>query len=310
VSKAPNTAELIEEVYSAAITFGHRSIIVLSGVPATGKTYMARQVAERLAESQSLFIKEVQFHAGYTYEDFIQGLRPNAQGGFEWRFGILLDHNENANSDEDPGHKYVVLIEELTRANLSSVLGELLTYVEYRGSDERAFTLPSGQSVTLSDRLVILATMNPRDRSALEMDDALIRRLRIIDCPPSTTQLREMLAGVDDGIVLRLEKFFDDVRAEFKDTFDTAMPFGHGVFKGVASEQDLYLLWKQRLRHILFGPNGPRHSMAEAIESAYPWTSPPKSGAPAPAQAAGESTAADQSGGASAAAHAPPAGQT
>ena len=88
--------------------------------------------------------------------------------------------------------------------------------------------------------------MNPRDRSALEIDDALIRRLRIIDCPPDNEQLREMLAvtlpaGDPDGVLPALEALFDGCRAAHPDTFETEMPFGHGMFAGMRDTDDLAL---------------------------------------------------------------------
>jgi 5-methylcytosine-specific restriction protein B len=87
----------------------------------------------------------------------------------------------------------VLLIEELTRANLAAVLGELLTFIEYR--DRPFLTIYSRRPCTVAPNLTILATYNPTDRSALELDAALIRRLRIVDCLPSSDQLGEMLAS-------------------------------------------------------------------------------------------------------------------
>ena len=66
------------------------------------------------------------------------------------------------------GARYVLLIEEFTRANVHSVLGELLTYVEHR---DRPFRMAlSQEDERVAPNLVILATMNPRDKSALLLD--------------------------------------------------------------------------------------------------------------------------------------------
>jgi 5-methylcytosine-specific restriction protein B len=122
-------------------------------------------------------------------------MRPNSQGGFVVLPGVFTEWNERAH--QDPEHTYVLVIEELTRANVSAVLGELLTFIEYRNEP---FELPiSRRSITVADNLRVIATMNPRDRSALELDDAVVRRMRVIACPPSVAQVREVLERSVDG---------------------------------------------------------------------------------------------------------------
>lgn len=216
-----------------------------------------------------MFVKQIQFHQSYSYEDFLEGLRPNREGGFEATPGIFLDWNESAL--RDPGNRYVLLIEELSRANVSAVLGELLTYVEYR---DRLFETPiTRKRVKIARNLTIVATMNPLDRSALELDDALIRRLQIIECPPSVEQLREMLSGkLPPSAVDKLAAVFDECKKRFPGTFAEQMPFGHGLFAGVASEEDLKSLWHHRVKHILQRtPQVPAHPFAKAITEMYPW---------------------------------------
>src|SRR6185436_12302947 len=118
-------------------------------------------------------------------------------------------------AQRDVGNRYCLLVEEFSRANVTAVIGELMTYIEYR---DRVFYTPlSERPVRVAPNLTILATMNPRDRSALEIDDALIRRLRIINCPPDTGQLREMLASSLTGteqakgeIILGLIRLFEE----------------------------------------------------------------------------------------------------
>ena len=119
--------------------------------------------------------------------------------------------NEQASDDEN--QPYVLLIEELTRANLAAVLGELMTYIEHR---TRPFlTVYSRRPVLVAKNITVIATYNPTDRSALEIDLALLRRLRIIDFPPSTDQLAEMLGknGVPANVIEKLENWSFRVRA-------------------------------------------------------------------------------------------------
>jgi len=266
-----STQDLLKEVTRTCESHGSDSIIVLSGVPATGKTHIARKAAIALT-GHDRFIEELQFHPGYSYEEFVDGLFPNTTGGFVPRLGVFTAHNKAAERDSNRSQKYVLLIEEFTRANLTSVLGEILTYVEYRGAKARSFrTLVQREPVVIQENLIILATMNPRDRSALELDDALLRRMRIVECPPSPAQLREMLNGVDATVLDQLEKLFVDTRKANEDLFDTMMPFGHGIFDGVRDAGDLRRLWHQRIKHLLYRPNGVAHPFADEIRDLYPW---------------------------------------
>jgi 5-methylcytosine-specific restriction protein B len=267
----PATEGKITEVMEACTQYGATSIVALAGVPGTGKSHIAYIAAQRLA-SDPLMVRELQFHPSYSYEEFVEGYRPTPQGGFVVQPGAFLEWNDLARSD--PANTYVLLIEELTRANLPSVLGELLTYVEHR---ERGFTTTyTRRSVKVAENLFILATYNPRDRSALDLDEAIIRRLRVIKFPPDTGQLAEMLAatGLKAAAIAKLADIFDRCRAEHQD-YETLMPFGHGIFARVAAEQPhLYRLWVQRIEPLLRRPLHQPHPFAETIAANYPWQNP------------------------------------
>lgn len=269
---ATSTADVIDEVVATLDQLGQRSIVALAGVPGTGKSYIAAKAATAFAGHQ-LFVETVQFHQAYGYEEFIEGLRPTSSGGFSISDGVLLRWNDRALAD--PDNKYVLLIEELTRANLSAVMGELLTLIEYR---DRLLTLPfSKRGFQLAQNLYVLATFNPHDRNAIDIDDAFLRRIAIIDCPPSSAQLIEMLsgsigAGADGALLLgQLAALFDEIEAMEGERFTSVMPFGHGLFAEVGSEDDLRRLWRQRIRHFIARPNQLKHELADAISSRYPW---------------------------------------
>lgn len=264
----PATERQIKAVLDASERYSASSIIALSGVPATGKSYIAAIAAQRHAQEPTR-VREIQFHPSFTYEEFVEGLRIGAGGSVEAVAGILIDWNERAL--EDGKLRYVLLIEELTRANLSSVLGELLTYIEHR--DRQFFTLFSRRAVRIAKNLTIIATFNPIDRSAIDIDDALLRRLRIIDMPPDTDQLTEMLGqnGLPTHVTSALRRVFDDCRSNFPSEYEIVMPFGHGLFADVIKEEDLCPLWHQRIRRMLYRPLLGPHAFAETIEKAFPW---------------------------------------
>jgi len=263
------TEAKIAEVVDACQRYGDRSIIALAGVPGTGKSFIASIAAQRYTD-EPLLVREIQFHQSYSYEEFIEGLRIDETSGVNTVPGVFLEWNERAL--DDPQHRYVLLVEELTRANLPAVLGELLTYLEYRN---RPFvTVYSRKPMYVAENLTVLATYNPTDRSALELDAALIRRLRIIRCPPSIRQLAEMLSGRDlSGQVLeKLQGVFTTCMNRFSDQYEHVMPFGHGIFADVRTERpDLHRLWVERIQHLLRRPLLEPHPFADVIEESYPW---------------------------------------
>jgi AAA domain (dynein-related subfamily) len=264
----PATEQQIANVVEACQSYGQSSIIALAGVPATGKSYIAAIAAQRHA-GEPTRVREVQFHQSFTYEEFVEGLRLESNGAVQVTPGVFLQWNDQAN--DDGKLQYVLLIEELTRANLGSVLGELLTYVEHR--ERQFFTMFGRRAVRVAKNLTIIATFNPIDRSAIDIDDALLRRLRIIDMQPDTNQLSEMLAknGVDNSVINALKNVFTSCQTAFPNEYATVMPFGHGIFAEVHSESDLHPLWNQRLRRMLYRPLLDPHAFAETIASAFPW---------------------------------------
>ena len=175
--------------------------VILTGAPGTGKTFMARKVAEELvcegivaeeerANAKRNRIKSVQFHSGYDYSDFVIGMKPipvgaegNQQVTFDWRPGVFKEFVDAAKANLD--HKYVFLIDEINRADLSRVFGEMFSLLEedyryYRdGGVERNVTgiqLPNGENFVIPKNLYIIGTMNDIDRSVESMDFALRRR--------------------------------------------------------------------------------------------------------------------------------------
>lgn len=265
------TEKSISTVVTACERHGSRSIIALAGVPGTGKSYIASIAAQRFA-GEPLMVREIQFHQSFSYEEFIEGLRIDDASGVNAVPGVFLEWNERAL--DDPEHRYVLLIEEFTRANLAAVLGELMTYLEHR---ERPFiSVYSRKPVRIAQNLTILTTFNPTDRTAIELDAALIRRLRIIRFLPSVEQLEEMLDGrLPAKVVEKLRALFTECSQQFKADYEHMMPFGHGVFADVQNEApDLHLLWQERIEHFLRRPLVEPHPFTDAIEKLYPWRDP------------------------------------
>jgi len=263
------TESAINNVVEACQRYGKRAIIALAGVPGTGKSFVASIAAQRFA-TEPLLVREVQFHQSFSYEEFIEGMRIDTGGGVSVVPGIFLEWNQRAL--DDPDQNYVLLIEELTRANISAVLGELMTYLEYRN---RPFlTVYSRRPVYIAENLTVIATYNPTDRSAIEVDSALLRRLRVLTFAPSEAQLAEMLNGrnLSAAVISQLQGIFQQCRQKFLDSYEHAMPFGHGVFSDVAAESpDLHRLWVERIVHLLRRPLVDPHPFTAVITANYPW---------------------------------------
>ena len=162
--------------------------VILQGPPGTGKTYIARAVAEHLTTPDR--VRTVQFHPGTAYEDFVQGLRPDPDNRAEFRIadGPLVKLADLAR--QDPEHEYVLIIDEINRANLPAVFGELYFLLEYRGDE---VTMTYGAQFSLPPNLRIIGTMNTADRSITAVDAALRRRFFVVDVRPGQTPLDETL---------------------------------------------------------------------------------------------------------------------
>ena len=165
--------------------------IVLYGPPGTGKTFIARALSRALVTDLSRY-RLVQFHPATSYEDFFEGYRPiaTAEGGvaYELTSGPLADLADRA--AQDPA-LHVLVIDELNRANVPKVLGELLFLLEYRDEEIASLYRPGGFS--LPENLWIIATMNTADRSIATLDAALRRRFHFVPIFPDEGPMEGVL---------------------------------------------------------------------------------------------------------------------
>ena len=184
---------------------------ILYGPPGTGKTYhttsrsveicdgiapegneLRERYAELVRQARIVFIT---FHQSYGYEEFVEGIRPVEKNGrvvYRIQDGVLKRLVENMRDDSN----YVLIIDEINRANISKVLGELITLLEEDkregAENELRVSLPySGKEFVLPPNLYILGTMNTADRSIALLDTALRRRFNFEEMPPNAELLKE-----------------------------------------------------------------------------------------------------------------------
>ena len=156
---------------------------IIYGPPGTGKTFIANLIAKYLIGGGDGFYELVQFHPTYSYEDFIQGLRPqvNLNGQLEYAMipGRFIDFCEKA---ENCIGTCVLIIDEINRANLSRVFGELMYLLEYR---DQKIPIASGGELRIPENIKIIGTMNTADRSIALVDHALRRRFAFLSLKPN-----------------------------------------------------------------------------------------------------------------------------
>jgi 5-methylcytosine-specific restriction protein B len=169
-------------------TIERKGQIVLYGPPGTGKTFLAEKLAQHLIGGSDGFAELVQFHPAYAYEDFIQGLRPQARpdGGLDYPLvpGRFLEFCRRAKTRQD---RCVLIIDEINRANLARVFGELMYLLEYRN---REIPLAGGSTLQIPANVRLIGTMNTADRSIALVDHALRRRFAFIQLAPNFEVLR------------------------------------------------------------------------------------------------------------------------
>lgn len=181
--------------------------IILTGAPGTGKSYAAREIANRLTGNKAENIDFVQFHPSMDYTDFVEGLRPikddKGQIGFERRDGIFKAFCKRALENQE---NFVFIIDEINRGDISKIFGELFFAIDpsYRGEKGKITTqyqnlvenddLYAG-GFYIPENVYIIGTMNDIDRGVESMDFAIRRRFTWIEVNPDDTQ-----SMLDSGI--------------------------------------------------------------------------------------------------------------
>lgn len=186
--------------------------LILQGAPGVGKSFIARRLAYTLIGfKDDRKLQTVQFHQSYSYEDFVQGYRPNGSQGFERKNGTFYEFRDRAL--KDPGGTYVFIIDEINRGNLSKIFGELMLLIEpdKRGPTWKtrlAYAAGGDEEFYVPDNLFILGMMNTADRSLSLVDYALRRRFAFVAMEPlyGTAKFRAHLEahGIPENVINRI----------------------------------------------------------------------------------------------------------
>ena len=242
-SKDTYIDESLLQSWTAAID--RKKQAILYGPPGTGKTYLAHRLSQHLLSEGDGFQEIVQFHPAYTYEDFIEGIRPKQidNGGLDYPIvpGRFVSFCEKARKRQST---CVFIIDEINRANLSQVFGELMYLMEYRDTE---VMLPSGNTFSIPNNVRILGTMNTADRSIALVDHALRRRFAFLPLYPNLPGLSQFHADTSfavDGLV----QVLTDVNQAIG---DPQYELGTSFFIQDSLEEHLQSIWQMEIEPYL-----------------------------------------------------------
>ena len=205
--------------------------IILHGPPGTSKTYKAKRITAMLlfpnqpaariqdyvaeeeksgtgefAEKRFTIVRRqnqpdayqgqwaiVQFHPAYNYEDFVRGIQASGQGNTITYENVQRIFSALCRAAADDAQStYVLIIDEINRAHIAAVLGELIYGLEYRNAKiTTPYAIEGDESLAVPENLYIIGTMNTADRSIGHIDYAVRRRFAFVNCPPDQDVLED-----------------------------------------------------------------------------------------------------------------------
>jgi hypothetical protein len=176
--------EILKEIESLLLD---KKQIIFYGSPGTSKTFLAKNFSKYFTQDIEN-VRIIQFHQSYSYEDFIEGIKPKLSEtgeaiGFTRQSGVFKNLVEEC--IQYPSKRFVLIIDEINRGNISKIFGELIYLLEYR--DEKiSLTYSPQEKFYIPSNLYIIGTMNSADRSIAFVDYALRRRFYFKEFYPDT----------------------------------------------------------------------------------------------------------------------------
>lgn len=183
------TATHLDEFFLSEVEtlLSDKKQMIFEGPPGSGKTFVAEKFARYFVgmpldeeTDEDSQIELVQFHQSYSYEDFVEGIRPHTNDAGQLVYDVTpgIFREFAAKAAANPDKKFVLIIDEINRGNVSRILGELMLLLEYR---HKSAKLPySKELLSIPPNLFIIGTMNSADRSLSQIDYALRRRFHFV----------------------------------------------------------------------------------------------------------------------------------
>lgn len=255
--------------------------LILTGAPGTGKTFLARQIAEEMildcaydenkGDHKTKMYEQfgfVQFHPSFDYTDFVEGLRPvqDAHGniGFKREDGIFMAFCRkalkayNAVEKKDDAPKYIFVIDEINRGELSKIFGELFFSIDpgYRGSKGEVTTQYANLWTDMFDKsrrfyvpenVYIIGTMNDIDRSVESMDFAMRRRFTFQEITAKDRQ--DAILGSNQAAKDCMKRLNDAIVGEIPG-LNESYHIGPAYFKDYSKGPQS--LWENKIKGLLY----------------------------------------------------------
>ncbi|MDD3479871.1 MAG: AAA family ATPase [Paludibacteraceae bacterium] len=202
----------------------------------------------------------VTFHQSFTYEDFVEGIKPNFNEGendltYKIEDGIFKKMCLKAR--KDPDQNYAIFIDEINRGNISQIFGELITLIEEdkrEGEDnELSVILPySKTKFSIPTNLYIIGTMNTADRSVEAIDTALRRRFSFVEMPPKP-ELIKTVGKATDGLIndIDLVELLKVINKRIEKLIDKDHMIGHSYFLNIDSLSAIKKVFKNKILPLL-----------------------------------------------------------
>lgn len=181
-------------------------------------------------------VEFVTFHQSYSYEDFIEGFRPNGVD-IKLENGIFKNLCEEASKSKQ---NFYIVIDEINRGNISKIFGELITLIEEDKRDKYEVTLPySKEPFKIPSNLYIIATMNSTDKSIATIDIALRRRFTFLKMKPNL----ELIENIE------AKKLMERLNKYIRENLGEDYMIGHSYFMG--EDIDLEFIKEYKIKPLL-----------------------------------------------------------
>jgi MoxR-like ATPase len=272
----------LEELMELQDLLRSKKQLILEGPPGSGKTFVADLLARYVSGNPldgtpNERLVMVQFHQSYGYEDFVQGIRPetNPETGrlqYHVRDGIFKRFCGRAASE--PGQSYVMVVDEINRANMSRVFGELLLLLEYRTrSVPLAYSEPDAEAFRIPENLYLVGTMNTADRSLAQIDYALRRRFFFYRLSPMVAGRAPVLErwltrrGVPEEQRREVLEHFITLNMKLETELGEDFVVGHSYFMDERIGDPVFqqAIWRRAIRPLLVEYFYSRRDRAELL---------------------------------------------